>query len=561
MLPTRREAMRRTAVAVAMLGEGAASTRQAAGRARYFYNDDLDRPFVFYSAPFQIQHLHDVVDVLLGTPVTTLVCNSGDDLPYYPSRVAPGIGWRKTALEETDPLYRRRYRVAQEIRAQGVDVLGVIRDRASAKGLEFVPSLRMNDGHFGQRYPPAENPATSKFWWDHQHLALGRSDPTMTGFGRFQFDFTHREVRQYRLAMIHELIDGYAEDGFEMDFTRHNTYFPRGRARPELITDLVREARRRLDQRGKRVGRRLPLMVRVLANLRSSRAATPEEQTLHFRCPLELSLRTGLDIREWIRAGYVDRLVVADPTRIMGMDRPLHKFLEAARGSGCAVFASPETRAHRADGKATLEMYRAAWTNYFALGQHGTYVFNFFTRHWPLTSEDYGLLRDLTSPETLRGQNKLYVANHESFLEPPYLPLALSGGERDGFLRILILEDLDPARRQQILKRIELRLRVEGLREQDLLDVTWNGQPLSFAAADWERVDFGWYQKQPGWSVDRSVVQGPFVWLVWDITGHETLRGVNQTGIRLSGPGMQVRISGLEVSIQYDADPFPVLRL
>jgi len=544
---------------MALTCKGGASAQEAtAGRARYFYNDDLDRPFIFYSAPFQMQHLHDVVDVLLGTPVTTLVCNSGDDLPYYPSQVAPGIGWRKTALEETDPLYRRRYRVAQEIRAQGVDVLAVIRDRARAKGLEFVPSLRMNDGHFGQRYPPAENPATSKFWWDHQHLALGRSDPSMTGFGRYQLDFTHREVREYRLAMIHELIDGYADDGFEMDFTRHNSYFPRGKARPELITDLVRDARRRLDQRGKRAGRHLPLMVRVLANLSPSRAATPEEKKAHICCPLELSLRTGLDIREWIRAAYIDRLVVADPTRIMGMDRPLDKFLEAARGSACTVYASPETRAHRAEGKATLEMYRAAWTNYFALGQHGTYVFNFFTRHWPLTPEDYGLLRDLTSPDTLRGKNKLYVATRESFLEPPNLPLPLGGSQRDGSLRILILEDLDSARRQQILKRVLLRLRVEGLREQDQLEVTWNGQPLGSGAAEVERVDFPWYQKQPGWSVDQSIVKGPFVWLVWDITGREMLRGVNNAGVRLAAAGSEVRVSGLEVPIEYDADPSPV---
>ena len=69
-------------------------------------------------------------------------------------------------------------------------------------------------------------------------------------------------------------------------------------------------------------------------------------------------------------------------------------------------------------------MYRAAMANYYAMGQQDTYVFNFFTRNYPYTPEDYGILRDITRPETLHGRDKHFMANHESFLPGTRLPVA-----------------------------------------------------------------------------------------------------------------------------------------
>jgi len=74
-------------------------------RARFFYNDDGDRPLLTCQGPFQMQHLLDPVDVLLGTGVTTLCYCAccGSDLAYYPSKVCSSPEWRETESHHKHP--------------------------------------------------------------------------------------------------------------------------------------------------------------------------------------------------------------------------------------------------------------------------------------------------------------------------------------------------------------------------------------------------------------------------------------------------------------------------
>ena len=58
------------------------------------------------------------------------------------------------------------------MREQEIDILGVVMQRALEKGLEFVPSLRMNDGHFAQKVHPHEHPLTGEFWMQNQDLII-----------------------------------------------------------------------------------------------------------------------------------------------------------------------------------------------------------------------------------------------------------------------------------------------------------------------------------------------------------------------------------------------------
>jgi hypothetical protein len=52
---------------------------------RLFYNDDGDTGLLSYRGSLRAEMVTDAVDVLLGTPVTTLVlCVSYSDLVTYP---------------------------------------------------------------------------------------------------------------------------------------------------------------------------------------------------------------------------------------------------------------------------------------------------------------------------------------------------------------------------------------------------------------------------------------------------------------------------------------------
>jgi len=508
-------------------------------RVRFFYNDDGDRPLLICQGPFQMQHLFDPVDVLLGTGVTTLCYCAccGSDLAYYPSKVCSPLDWRETESHGTSPAYRRFYQVARQLREQGVDILGVVMRRALEKGLEFIPSLRMNDGHFAQKVPPQEHPLTSKFWMEHQHLTINELDPSVSGWMGHLLSFTHQEVRDYRLATMFELIDDYAADGFEMDFTRHYRLFPPGKQQPDLITDMVKKARQRLDEKGKRIGKHLILIVRTPASL-------------------ALCHKQGLNVVEWMKGGLVDYLVPSSPSRYICFDMPIHEFVEASSCSGvkppeqqCRIYASPDSASVRGDGQAaTIGMYRAAMANYYAMGQSGAYLFNLFCRHYPFNAEDYGILRDISCPEALWGRDKHFMTTHESFLEGSHLPVRLTEVGMKYPVNILVGEDLRRAQKANILESIQLRVRIEGFEPDDQVEIRLNEQLLSLTDTQIERPDFAEFRKRPQWVWEQTITKGPFAWITFDITHRLPKVGQNTATVTLKKPRNPVHQSQLAIT-------------
>jgi len=425
---------------------------------RFFYNDDGDRAIFLIKGPFHPQQLNWPVDVLLGTGVTTLVycANFGSDQAYYPSQVASPLGWRDWSLYEGSSYFERLYKVGKMLREQGIDVLGTIMRRAKDKGLEFVPSLRMNDGHFCQKIHPRKHPATGRFWMEHQDLII-RPGAEWTWPGPwmdFLLDFTHQEVRDYRMAQIYELIDGYAADGFEMDFTRHYRLFPPGEQKPQLVTNMVRQARERLDQREARVGKDLMLIVRVPPSLKACEDL-------------------GVDVVSWMREGLVDYVVPSSPSRLISFDMPITEFVEAAEGTGVRIAASPDSAG------ATVETYRAAFSNYYAMGQDDSYLFNFFTNEYPFSPAYYSLLRDLTSPDTLYGRDKVFRARPESWA-PTGVCVGTAIAEIGEPYQVMIYigDDIQRAASENIIKSLTLSLGVSGFEPTDPLQIALNGQAL-----------------------------------------------------------------------------------
>ena len=175
---------------------------------RMFYNDDGDTSLFESKGPFRLQMITDIVDVLVGTPITTLVfCTTPSDCTNYPSKVASMAGWRKTPSHASG-YYRKQYEFYQWVREHNLDIPILVMERAIERGIEFIPSMRMNDAHFGQKVNPTENPWTGKFWMEHQNLAIGTTKFKEWG-NEFLLDFKHKEVRDYKLALAFESIDRY----------------------------------------------------------------------------------------------------------------------------------------------------------------------------------------------------------------------------------------------------------------------------------------------------------------------------------------------------------------
>ncbi len=434
---------------------------------RFFYNDDGDRLIFLLKGPFHQRQLHDPVDVLVGTGVTTLVfcANMGSDIAYYPSKVASAPNWRQVENHRRNARYtyfNRLYEVGGGLRKQKIDALGTVMRRAKAQGLEFVPSLRMNDGHFAQKVHPNEHPLTGEFWMKNQDLIIcpGKAWSREASYKDFVLDFQHEKVRAYRLAQIFELIDGYAADGFEMDFTRHYCFFRPGHQRPELITDMVRKTRARLHKKEQAAGKALFLIVRVPHTLAVCR-------------------ELGLDVVRWMQEGLVDYVVASSPSRYFQFDIPLEEFIRAAKGTTCRVVASPDS------WKATPAMYRAAMANYFGMGQKDTYLFNFFTAraeqrdYYPFRDEDYALLRDLKSPVTLWGRPKHFMSDGWF----PGRSVSVKEPGRTYEVGIYIGDDLAACRDARILKAACLRVHLRGRKTGDPVKIALSGTPLPIEGA------------------------------------------------------------------------------
>jgi len=445
---------------------GADRPRSAIKRSRFFYNDDGDRLVFLLKGPFHKRQLNYPVDVLVGTGVTTLVfcANMGSDQAYYPTRVASTLGWREVENTRRNPRFthfNRLHEIGTMLRDRKIDVLGTVMRRAAQHGLEFVPSLRINDTHFLNKVPPLEHPLTGEFW-------LKNRDLTIDGGA---LDFTHKKVREYRMGQVRELISGYATDGFELDFTRQPVVFARGtgRGKAKLVTEMVREARSLLDRKKRADGRPRFLIVRV-----------PHKLTL---CQFY-----GFDIGTWMTDNLVDYVVPASPDRYFQFHMPLGEFLDLARrtGSRCRVVAGPDSY------KASPSMYRAAMANFYSMGQRDTYLFNFFAaraeqrEYYPFRDDDYALLRDLKSPVTLWGRPKHYMSNSWFPGSGVQVKEAGTAYKTD----IHVGEDLAVCRDENILKSATLRVVMTGLQKGDVLEFALNDQPLAMADAKRDGMTF-----------------------------------------------------------------------
>jgi sugar lactone lactonase YvrE len=149
---------------------------------------------------------------------------------------------------------------------QGGDFIQPILDRARAKGMAAFISFRLNDGNNKMQLtkPPYEPPGPGdrvsidhipQFYVDNSQYRLPPDDDLGRGaeYAKFLQDWSHPEVREWRLCMIKELCDNYDMDGLNIDFMRDAYFFPRDPAvsdadRVAIMVDFLRKVRQCLDE-------------------------------------------------------------------------------------------------------------------------------------------------------------------------------------------------------------------------------------------------------------------------------------------------------------------------
>lgn len=341
--------------------------------------------------------------------------------------------------------------------------------------LEIFGSLRMNDTHDAFGMPEGKLVYLLKV--RHPEWLLGNrsqkgSPFTTLGAAMWSgLNFAVSEVREDRLWWIRHTVQNYEIDGVDLNFFRMPWYFKLGQeeANMPLMTDLIRSARRIVDEVSQSRQRPILLGVRTPGTLVTCR-------------------RIGLDIETWLKEHLVDRLLVGGgytvfTNPVQELVRLGHRYevpVYPCINCGLDIFASDEAM-------------RGAASNIFSAGADGIYLWNYQYRKVPTlaygqpVSTAYAVLEDIRSAAGLTFRNKLFGLDYHQDVgpyaiasSPGQLPLELTSGHpgpRETF-RVPVGDDVVAADCSGRFRQASLELQFKDLDPGDRIGARLNQERL-----------------------------------------------------------------------------------
>lgn len=320
-----------------------------------------------------------------------------------------------------DPPDKKYRNITKELLAMGTDPLKITEEFCHNRGLECFVSVRCNDTH--DQVHQKNNPyyLFPPYKTKHPELLMGRYNKRPPYGYWSAVDYTHKEIREYFVAQIKELISNYNLDGVELDFCRHLHYFKSvmwgaeaSREELGMMTDCIRGIRDFAEKIGRE--RQHPILISV-------------------RVPDSLGMcsAVGLDLENWMREGLIDIVIGGFYMQL----NPWKTTVDACHKYGVKFYPSlDESRIRRiADGfgRTTHATDRARIAAALTAGADGIYFFNRYGRKQH--NNMYGnmddiRLRDKTYFITYRYQTPMiYLSTGETYknikdlspLTPAYL--------------------------------------------------------------------------------------------------------------------------------------------
>lgn len=386
----------------------------------------------------------------------------------------------------------------QHLRELGTDFLEIVINRCKDLGIACFPSYRINDPHHTFKTPKQFRQKTkftddfsfpdlrSSFINDHSNWWLDESladlKPTLAetedeGCG---FNFGLKEVREWKSAIIKEVIDNYDIDGLDLDFTRIRPFFKNdekenGRS---LFLNWIWDVKKYLNEIGEKRNKILPLSVRV-------------------EYDYETNYREGLDVEQWIHNGIVDIVqlgVIGDIT----LDASCKWFVEKARNTDCKICPSVEGFFYWIGGDkgservTTVENIRAAATHFYSEGADGIQLFNFCATDEPHLKD---VFIDTADPEYIRFKDKHYVftlwpGSIMCKRQPWDSNFILDPEKNYSDYTIYIEDDFNKAKDLGIEAEGLLKIRIDGINTADDISLLLNKHVLT--RKEETEVRFAW---------------------------------------------------------------------
>ena len=399
------------------------------------------------------------VDEVAGTGVDTLVLGLGyGDVFFHQTKVGRVVGQQKEVWESY--IDWRIMRMVEEAAKLGTDQVREVIKRGRELGVTVFPSLKLQD-----RAEPGGQRCGRLKWDQKGKVCIGEE-----GRARWAYDYAVEAVREYKLALIEELLGNWAPDGIELDFMFGATYFKADeKDAAGIMTRFIEDIRKLTREYGAKQSREIPIMARV-----------PVER--------EDGMDMGLDVEAWLAAGSVDYIVGQDEC-ILGDTQAKPDWLpKAANAGGGAAYYRPPRRVYdERVGVPSIDMTRALSQTLHLGGYAGLY--HGYMR-WPLHDIEYRFLREAGYPEvSARRPKRYFLQPREGVLgeatTPPnrLLPAELVEGETVK-LGIWIADDVDRARRDGEMRKPILTLRMSFFCIEDDVEFRFNGRVLPWEDAE-----------------------------------------------------------------------------
>jgi hypothetical protein len=338
--------------------------------------------------------------------------------------------------------------------------------------IEVFGSIRMNDSHdaFGYPFPKLVYPLKV----EHPEMLIGNESQrgaATDGLAAAMWsgmDYAHQKVRDDRLWWIENTASRYDLDGVDLNFFRMPWCFKPGEEEKNmpLMTDFIRQARKRLDEVSRRRGRPVLLGVRVPGTI-------------------ETCNRIGFDIEAWLKEGLIDRMLTGGG--YVCYSTPAEELIKLGHRYEVPVYPCINCPANYTLGGNSL---RAAASNFWSAGADGIYLWNFQYISAP-GSLGYGRpspdqyrkhLPEIADPRRLKYLDKSFAVNQRvweqyqraSASAPLPLSLVKGSGEKPSQLEIRIGDDIQAARKKEKLKDVTLKLQMTDAVPGDQLNIRFN---------------------------------------------------------------------------------------
>ncbi len=340
--------------------------------------------------------------------------------------------------------------------------LKVAVERGHELGLKVFARLEMQ-----HEYGPVSD---DNWMWVGLVGDFNKQHPEFRIPGRAHLDFKHREVRDFKLAVLREAAEAGA-DGLSLDFVVYPPFFELADA--AIMTQFIRDIRAMLDDVGEKQGRRLELMTRV-----------PFEQYEHY----------GLDWKTWMREALIDYVVPSHLHPNNHFDIPIDEFVDLAEQTGTRVYptlwqalgfvttdqdpSSEKAGKRKYDKPKTPAMYNAQALLFHRAGADGLQL-GFATCHY----KPAPWLDDLADAQKMLYADKHYMVDPITIRPGTFATTDVGGrqtGEHTYGLRIA--DDVAAAVAAGHTVNAQLVLNMRPLLPGERVDVSVNGNgPVTFS--------------------------------------------------------------------------------